>query len=343
LKSQCNTITWLHLSDLHFKRSDVGDRREVLEEFWKDISVHVRNGLRPDFIVVTGDIAYSGHDEEYDLARKHFFKPLLECTDRKKAELFVVPGNHDVDWGKLKDLNIDAVPLLNTREKVNEFLDPGKRCTLFTVMNSYERFIKSYFKEHLADREMPLSPLYGYVDTLRLENGISVALIGLNSAWWSAIALKRAEGKLHSVKNTAGEAGADKGEEKLELTDRGKLLVGQRQVRDALAKAKIADIRIGLMHHPFSWLEEFDARVIRRQLRKPCHFILRGHLRGRMNRFALFRLGPFMKITAKKMATTLFSLIWIKGGAQYISVAFKSITGNGQGIMVQWFLIYQKN
>lgn len=279
MKSQHKTITWLHLSDLHFKHSsvEVDDRREVLEEFWKDINAHIENGLRPDFIVVTGDIAHSGHDEEYDLARKHFFDPLLKYTGRTETELFVVPGNHDVDWGKLKRLNIDAVPFLSRRDEVNEFLDPGERCTLFTVMDSYDRFIHSYFG-HIADREMPKSPLYGYVDTLCLGNGISVALIGLNSAWWSAIALRREAEKLHSTKTTAGEAGAVKGDRERKVTDRGKLLVGQKQVRDALDKVKGADIRIGLMHHPFSWLEEFDARLVRRQLRKSCHFILRGHL-----------------------------------------------------------------
>lgn len=303
MKSQHKKITWLHLSDLHFKYSsvEVDNRQEILEEFWKDISAHIKQGLKPDFIAVTGDIAYSGNEKEYELAEKYFFQPLLKKVAKLPPEkMFVVPGNHDVNWDLPPHVNIEGMPHLYNHEKTYEFQsEPSLRYSvLYAVMLQYENFIKRYFgRRGSSDRDMLKSPLYAYVDTLDLENGISVALMGLNSAWWSAIVHKRMANQAEKDGDSARPSGIGDGEGKdsdgsgtvgneegkdgkLKITDRGKLLVGHKQVRDAKAKAKAkgADVRIALMHHPFEWLEEFDARMVRRDLRDFCHFILRGHL-----------------------------------------------------------------
>nr|MBC8234528.1 calcineurin-like phosphoesterase [bacterium] len=67
-----HTITWLHLSDLHFQKNDEYNRGVVLDALWKDISERVNcinSDLgKLDFICVTGDIAYHGKTEEYELA-----------------------------------------------------------------------------------------------------------------------------------------------------------------------------------------------------------------------------------------------------------------------------------
>ena len=55
------TITWLHVSDLHFRASQRYDSSVVLRALLRDVPECVREyELYLDFIVVTGDIAFSG-------------------------------------------------------------------------------------------------------------------------------------------------------------------------------------------------------------------------------------------------------------------------------------------
>ena len=60
------------------------------------------------------------------------------------------------------------------------------------------------------------------------------------------------------------------------VIDRGNLLVGDKQVGDAFLQAKDADLRIALMHHPPSWLKEFDEQDVQRWLKTRMRFCTSG-------------------------------------------------------------------
>ena len=250
------TITWLHLSDLHFEASDRFNRQVVLKALWNDIKACCAKGLRPDFILFTGDVAYHGKASEYRLTAEHFFDPLLMATGLGKEQLFIVPGNHDVDWDAIDPIvAAGCLAILTSRHDVNEFLASGRdRSHAFCKFYDYADFVNKYFGENLSfDDEY-----YFYVKTIQIGIGKRrVAVLGLNSAWMSGFAKDPDGGAL----------------------DQGRLLVGERQVVEALKQAEEADLRIALMHHPFSWLqEEFDGKHVERLLRAECHFILHGHL-----------------------------------------------------------------
>lgn len=55
-----------------------------------------KQGLAVDFILATGDLAFSGKSEEYALVRD-FFDALCEASGVPKERIFCVPGNHDID------------------------------------------------------------------------------------------------------------------------------------------------------------------------------------------------------------------------------------------------------
>ena len=65
----------VHISDLHYK----GDRRYLAEV------VRRINGLRPDFVCFTGDVA----------ERRGYLEEALEVMGQIRAPVFGVPGNHD--------------------------------------------------------------------------------------------------------------------------------------------------------------------------------------------------------------------------------------------------------
>jgi len=242
------TITWLHLSDLHFRIKSELDSNIVLEALREDVDrlTHPReNNLSPDFIVVTGDIAFSGDRAEYEKAGK-FFDDLLNTVGLPKSRLFVIPGNHDVDRSVISGLSAEAGSTLNSREKANEFLDDQhSRHLVFRRLHNYAYFINEYFGPEMTFDD----DNYFYVKQLTV-GGKKLAILGLNSAWLCRSDQDQADG----------------------------ILLGERQVRSALKQAKDADMRIAMLHHPFNWLKEFDQRDSATLLTNQCDFILHGHL-----------------------------------------------------------------
>ncbi|MCK4790948.1 MAG: metallophosphoesterase, partial [Desulfobacteraceae bacterium] len=88
-------LTWLHLSDLQIK-DDANN--EMLDGLLADIEqVISKDKVYPDLIFVTGDIAFSGQESEYQLA-EGFFERLLNITNIEENRLFLIPGNHDINW-----------------------------------------------------------------------------------------------------------------------------------------------------------------------------------------------------------------------------------------------------
>jgi len=84
-------------------------------------------GLSPDLIFVTGDLAFSGAPAEYALTRA-FFDDLLEATGLARERLFPVPGNHDVDRGKIGVVANMLASKVSTREAVNQVLGDAAAC-----------------------------------------------------------------------------------------------------------------------------------------------------------------------------------------------------------------------
>ncbi len=251
-----NTLTWLHLSDLHMQSEASNDVQVVLDALWNDIPKQIEKiGGQLDFIAFTGDITHSGKKEEYKLAEKHFFEPLLQATEVARDKLFIVPGNHDVDRDLIDVIN-PAIPYsLTDRDTVTELLkNNARRRLLFGAMSGYTNFVQDYFSS-ATNHQILRDPSNYYVQHLSVGNR-SIALIGLNSAWLSGLT-KDANGK---------------------TIDRGNLLIGDKQVGDAIREAKDVTMRIALMHHPPSWLKEFDESDVKRWLRSGCEFVLRGHL-----------------------------------------------------------------
>jgi predicted phosphodiesterase len=244
--SDAHKITWLHLSDFHFRTSQTYDSNIVLQALLEDVQARIeQDGLTPDFIAVTGDVAFSGKAEEYELASE-FFDDLLTKTNLPKERLFLVPGNHDVDRDRVST-GVQAIgDTLTDRNSTNAVLvNPGDRRLLFDRFVSYANFVNEYLGDHLSfDDEH-----YYYTYHLRIRDH-QIAILGLNSAWLCASDDDKANG----------------------------LLLGERQVRDVLEQSKDADMRIALLHHPFDWLREFDQNDSAALLYDNCDFILQGHL-----------------------------------------------------------------
>jgi tetratricopeptide (TPR) repeat protein/3',5'-cyclic AMP phosphodiesterase CpdA len=245
------TITWLHLSDWHQGGPDF-NRQVVADALIKDIRERADRIApelaRLDFIVFSGDVAFSGQRAQYVRAAEFLFEPVLEATGLTKDRLFVIPGNHDIDRHAFELLPAAILTPFTSEAQMQEWLlDEKKRNRLLEPFEAYDTFVREY-----------LGPDYSsYASIRRLEiDGHHIALLGLNSALMCGRHL----------------------DEDGEVDDARHLVVGEPQVYSALRQIQDADIRIAVLHHPFDFLKDYDRDKIEQRLGTSCHFILRGHL-----------------------------------------------------------------
>jgi 3',5'-cyclic AMP phosphodiesterase CpdA len=95
-------MLFLHLSDIHFKKTEVGQPDDPNLALRSDLIRDVRQmrkeiGKPADGILLTGDIAFAGRAEEYGFAYKWLEEKLCPEAGCEIDGVFVIPGNHDVD------------------------------------------------------------------------------------------------------------------------------------------------------------------------------------------------------------------------------------------------------
>ncbi|MCI0397639.1 MAG: metallophosphoesterase [Chloroflexi bacterium] len=244
-------LTWLHLSDWHQKGADF-DRKVVRDALIKDIRDRATINLaltQVDFVVFSGDIAFSGQPAEYEAAREYLFEPVLEALSLPPNRLFCIPGNHDLSRETIYEMLPPALqkPLDSDTLVQTWLIDARKLKRVLDPFEAYREFVAGYTNQPSPD----------YASILQLEaGGKRVGLLGLNSAWMNA-----------RNKDANGE-----------VNDYGYTLIGEPQIHDALAKIADAELRIAVVHHPFAWLSEFDRNRTEARLGRACHFILHGHV-----------------------------------------------------------------
>jgi predicted phosphodiesterase len=247
------SIVWLHLSDWH-QRGPEFDRSVVRDALIKDLNRRreLSDALESiDFVVFSGDLVFSGKSYEFDAASREFLAPVLEAARVPKDRVFLVPGNHDLDRGSL-DLLPPLLKTLKDRTTVSQWLTTAaRRQALMQPMREYAEFI-----ERLLGSHAPVEPAYGYWKVLNIR-GTRVAIVGMNSAWMCGQHVE--DGEVH---------------------DYGHLILGEPQFYEPLqvSDVKAADLRIAVVHHPYSWLSDVVQRShVEASLRQAFHFVLRGH------------------------------------------------------------------
>ena len=241
-------VRWLQVSDIHLSASQDWAQDVVLSSMLESIKERRDRGDRFDFILVTGDLAYSGKNEEYDRVETILERLVLVAGVDREA-LFFIPGNHDVDRGAQKTCFVGAIELLKSQNDIDIFLED--RDEIGTLAKRLDAF-RGFQARFMRARNMRWSAgKLGYCSLLDLD-GLRITIVGLNTAWLCEGGLK----------------------------DHGRLLLGERQVIDLLriAEADAAHVIIAMGHHPFQVIAEFDRRVVQRRIEGSCHFYHCGHL-----------------------------------------------------------------
>ena len=241
-------IKWLHISDFHLRESQAWSQDAVLSAMLNDISGRVAQGMVFDFVLITGDLAFSGQDSQYALVEA-FIVDLAATVRLAHDNIFCVAGNHDVDRARQTMCFTGARLTLQNESDIYSFLSSEEeRETLLTRLHGFREFQKRCFP---TQSRIPTGDGLAYVSIIDIED-IKIAIVGLNSAWL-------AEGG---------------------RSDHGQLLLGESQVTKAIDIVKQSNphIVIGMAHHPFTLLSEFDRPPTQSRVEEVCHFFHCGHL-----------------------------------------------------------------
>lgn len=232
---------FVHLSDLHVNRLAVGSPYDLDADQRTLLLEDVQGALDPfgpaDGVLITGDVAFSGHHDEYAKAAI-WLDRLTETIACPKDRVWTVPGNHDVDRSVLASYptirarhdQVRQCQIVDISDELREGLtaeEPG----ILAPLANYATFAARYQCEVTAQHPF-------WIATLPITDTRSLVLCGMTSPL---------------ISNETDDDGANR------------LALGLFQ---AIIPYRPKDVVITLSHHPPDWLRDgddveryFDARA----------------------------------------------------------------------------------
>lgn len=244
-----NKLNILHLSDLHYCEKTKKDIIVVHKALIEDLRKLIQNdpSLHPNIVIFSGDLAFSGIFSDFNSAYNLFLQPILNLLGLDDNSLLICPGNHDIERDKVKDyIEVGLKESLKTRENTNILIDTiqDDDPNIFSRLSSFNQFRNEHENSHIIKKH-PFFSAYHF--TL---NEKKVGVVCMNSAWRSF--------------------GGDE-------NDLGKLIIGERNMLEATESILTCDLKIGVVHHPFSFLMPFEQIELERQVHQVFDIWLHGH------------------------------------------------------------------
>lgn len=239
----------LHISDFHLDKIDKEDNVNYIIGPLVKRLVKIIDEKPIDIILFTGDMIniggknYSGLDEAFLDFEETFIDPLLKATNLKKDAFFFVPGNHDINR------NCDSIIIekgleqdLDSQEKLNSFF---KKPEGIERIKEYQEFEEYFYKNSKSKVNLTI-----FQSTFVIKiHDFNVGICCLNSSW-----------RCYSSD-----------------ADKGKILIGEKQIIDGLKDIKDCGLKIAISHHHYDYLKEFDKEVVETLLKQDFNLFFSGH------------------------------------------------------------------
>lgn len=249
-----NTLSILHISDLHWSEAKASDIVIVRDALISDIKAMRNDNHLLDICIFTGDLVVGGQDRAlFDKALKEFLLPVLDAASVPLSRLFIVAGNHDIDRAVVRsedyvDRGLRAK--LGDVYTVNEFIDKTRSSGALSPAISRMANFLDFTKGLLSGDEIRADM---FLKTRKIEiNNLTIGVACFNSSW-----------------RATGEAGG---------VDQRQLLIGERNLDLAIEDLLGCDIKLALAHHPGDWLLEFDELAVLGRLFAEFDIIFNGHV-----------------------------------------------------------------
>lgn len=240
-QGECMKILLVHLSDIHFK-----DALNPIVDKADNIAAVIRSAepsAAACFIVVTGDIAFSGEAEQYEIASNFFLKLRTSISQEWGVPILdyvFVPGNHDCNFQKASQVR--QVIIENVSSSVEKLeRDNSILKTCLAPQEYFFKFLSVISEEpHLSDGVEQL-----YYEKEFLVGKRKLRFNCYNTAWMSQI-----------------------------NEHQGSLFFPTDIIKVSQDKC---DLILSAFHHPYNWLEADNSRIFRRHVERTSDIVLTGH------------------------------------------------------------------
>lgn len=231
-------IAILHLSDIHFH-----DNEDNIIKHANEIASTCLSAARLSdafFIIATGDIAFSGSTEEYEIASSFLvsIKNIISSEGCPTVEILMVPGNHDCvlkPESKARSILISGV-IANPEDAEDE-----------SVIEACVKVQDNYFKFRdglTASKPILDHKLFTEYEFLIAEKVVRFSAI--NASWMSRIP-----------------------------ENPGQLVYPANKFRNVISEP--AELRFILLHHPLNWYCPNTSHELRALIRTHATAVLSGH------------------------------------------------------------------
>jgi hypothetical protein len=241
MSSGLSKLLIIQVSDIHLKK----EGNAAIERFG-DIAKAVANvevDLLAAVVALSGDVAFSGGKEEYEVAKACITTLQSELVTRlRKVPVFIVavPGNHDCNFKEEKSARsilIDSITKDPTRPLGNDVLS---QCT--EVQSNFFKFLDEI-------QSLPRTNNFGeaYYEFELVVGGFLTRFRCYNTAMGSVLHEKPATLPVPSVLFNPPSSGA------------------------------APDYVVSMFHHPYYWLSQLSVRTFRKHIEATSDLILTGH------------------------------------------------------------------
>ena len=193
------------------------------------------------FLVVSGDVAFSGQEPEYEIAMD-FVGELKHSLDdhlhvKNGVELLVTPGNHDCDLSGSRSVRSTLTSAVTQDPSKAE--DPGMQEACTDVQANFFSFLEAVSEDSLKFDDRL------YYEYQYSVDGRDILFRCYNTAWLSQLNEEPAH-LIYPVSNIPDERNGH-------------------------------DLVVSVFHHPYAWLHPDNARVFKRHVEGSSHIVLTGH------------------------------------------------------------------
>lgn len=234
-------ILIVHLSDIHLKEKDnsVLKKKEKLFEAIQNLTM----GKDKLFIVISGDIAFSGKDTEYNQAMELLdsIKNSIEGYSRKKVNCIMIPGNHDCYY-ETKNKKVRETLIKAIQQNGGKAIDEGIIDQCYEVQSKFFEFSELYQDDNNMLHSDKLLRIFKY----KLDE-YNLIFNCYNTSWISQ--LYEQPGKMY--------------------------FPIERYPKDYFNHE--SNLTISILHHPFNWQNPINSREFKTHIEKTSDIVLTGH------------------------------------------------------------------
>ena len=232
------SIRILHLSDLHVKE-DTNDLRREIQALENDLK---ENYDAVDYIVITGDLTFSGKKEQFDVIATRLIPRLKAIAKVNPRNIIVVPGNHDIDRDLVPSIQKSGIKSLVEMKDADAFVSDIISSAGF---DAYRGFIKGLQLMKAAETD---EVFCRYTSSMAREFSGKIYFACLNTAWTC-----------------------------IDDRNKGEICLSKKQLEYGSSMGSDVNIRIAVMHHGLDWLHEMDVPLVTR-IQNSFDLVITGHV-----------------------------------------------------------------